>query len=211
MPQSVPQHLAKLIGNLPFVSYTTSDKIPGCDKGNYFPVPNCPLHIATERLNGMRAITTHLQSPPMTSNSIAMAELCPVLPARNSVAIKEATALAIQNPTAAAVGNIVLLQSNDDFMKQLQVLKSERNELQKRLNICKERLETSGVSSVNMLKSKWHDTHPQAAHHFFGDMGPLRELVPFVFRRVRRSRTVRFKQANLYRQEILFVRSMFDS
>ncbi len=57
MPLSVPKCLAKEIGVLPFVSYTSSDKIPGCDKGDYFP---CPLEIATERLKGMQAITTNL-------------------------------------------------------------------------------------------------------------------------------------------------------
>ncbi len=45
MPSVVPKHIAESIGN-----YTDADKIPGCKNGDYFPVPNCPLDIATARL-----------------------------------------------------------------------------------------------------------------------------------------------------------------
>ncbi len=50
MPSVVPKHIAESIGN-----YTNADKIQGCKNGNYFPVPNCPLGIATARLATLHA------------------------------------------------------------------------------------------------------------------------------------------------------------
>ena len=77
-----------------------------------------------------------------------MAELSPVLPPRNSVAMKEARALATDHPTAAALGNILLLESNDSLLQQVHKLKTKRNELQQRLKIATERYDTSGVSAI---------------------------------------------------------------
>jgi hypothetical protein len=76
MPRAVPRLMAESIGN-----YTNADQIPGCENGNYFPVPNCPLDIATARLHDLQATTSnpHSPPPPMSANSTAMAaELSPV-------------------------------------------------------------------------------------------------------------------------------------
>ncbi len=73
IPSAVPKHIAESIG------YTNADKIPRCKNGEYFPVPNCRLDKATERLHEMQTITSNPLSPPMSANSIAMAALSPVM------------------------------------------------------------------------------------------------------------------------------------
>ncbi len=75
LPSAVPREMAELIGK-----YTNADQIPGCPNGDYFPVPNCPLDIAKARLDEMEAVASNPHSPPpMSANSIAMAELSPVI------------------------------------------------------------------------------------------------------------------------------------
>jgi hypothetical protein len=70
MPSVVPKQTAAWIGN-----YTNADKIPGCENGDYFPVPNCPLEIAAARLHQMQAVTSTLHASPMSTSSIAVAAL----------------------------------------------------------------------------------------------------------------------------------------
>ena len=149
MPSAVPKHVAKSIGNLPSVSYTNTDTVPGCNNGNYFPVPNCPLDIATTRLHGMQAITSTIHAPPMSATSITMAELSPEIPGRSDRHMKAANLLVAKDPTAAAVGNCLLSKTNDALLLQIQALKAERQGLRDSLKLCMDRLEieTSGLSA----------------------------------------------------------------
>ncbi len=68
VPKKVAESIAESIGD-----YTDDDKIPGCEKGDYFPVPNCDLDVARAKLHEMQASTSSPHPPPVSASSKAVA------------------------------------------------------------------------------------------------------------------------------------------
>jgi hypothetical protein len=62
----------------------------------------------------------------------------------------------------------LLSKSNDCLLLQVETLKKERQQLMDSLKLSMDRLDRSGLSSDNLLRSTWHNSHPLASHHLFG-------------------------------------------